>query len=133
MRISVMKMNRKWLLGLNEFIIVYFILFLIWTEAPLPEEGSEVSFNAYGGIFAVVNPFTIGSYLIGIVALLNLKFIRSRIYRTVFFIIYLFIAFCSLVATMGMTYWWELLIYLPHLFTIIGCAVIIFRRIEIKG
>lgn len=40
-----MKTNRKWLLGLNAFIIVYFILFLIWTEAPLPEEGSEVSFD----------------------------------------------------------------------------------------
>ena len=81
-------------------------------------------FSSYGRSF----PFTIGAYLLGVVALLNLKYCQSKIYRIAFFVFYCIIVVCTLVAIMGMTKWWELLMYAPHLIIIVAAILIVSKR-----
>jgi hypothetical protein len=84
-----------------------------------------VVLTAYSGFIAYINPFTIGAYLLGAVALLNLKYCQSKAYRIGFFVSYCFLAVCSLVAIMGMTYWWELFMYAPHVIIIVAAILIV--------
>ena len=88
----------------------------------------SVVLTAYSGFIAYINPFTIGAYLLGVVALLNLQYCQSKIYRIAFFVFYCIIAVCTLVAIMGMTKWWELLMYAPHLIIIVAAILIVSKR-----
>lgn len=81
---------------------------------------------------ALINPFIIGAYLLGIVALLNLKYCRRKAYRITFFLLYCIVATCTLVAVMGMTHWWELLMYVPHLIILILAMILVSHRIGSK-
>lgn len=126
-----MKRNKK-LIAANAAIIMYYMIFFLWTEFSKPGEGEPVVIYAYSGFIAYINPFTIGTYLLGAVALLNLKYCLSKAYRTVFFVVYCIVAVCTLVAIMGMTYWWELLIYIPHVIIIVAAIIIVSRRIDKK-
>jgi membrane protein implicated in regulation of membrane protease activity len=122
-----MKRN-KLLTAANAAIIMYYMIFFLWAMLLEPEEGESVVVTAYSGFIAHINPFTIGAYLLGVVALLNLKYCQSKAYRIGFFVSYCFLAVCSLVAIMGMTYWWELLMYVPHVIIIVAAIMIVSRR-----
>ena len=122
-----MKRN-KLLTAANAAIIMYYMIFFLWAMLLEPEEGESVVVIAYSGFIAHINPFTIGAYLLGVVALLNLKYCQSKAYRIGFFVSYCFLAVCSLVATMGMTYWWELFMYAPHVIIIVAAFMIASRR-----
>ena len=63
--------HRKTLIMSNVAIIAYYAAFLLWAELSQPGEGETVVMHAYSGFLALINPFTIGAYLLGIVALLN--------------------------------------------------------------
>ena len=95
-------------------------------------EGETVVMHAYSGFLALINPFTIGAYLLGIVALLNLKYCRRKAYRIIFFLLYCIVAACTLVAVMGMTHWWELLMYVPHLIILVLAMILVSHRIDSK-
>ena len=125
-----MKRNNL-LAAANIAIIVYYMVFFLWAKLSEPDEGETVVLTAYSGFIAYINPFTIGAYLLGAVALLNLKYCQSKAYRIGFFVSYCFLAVCSLVAIMGMTYWWELLMYAPHVI-IIAAAIMIMSRMNDK-
>ena len=121
-----MKCN-KLLAAANIAIIVYYLIFFLWAG-----EEESVVLTAYSGFIAYINPFTIGAYLLGAVALLNLKYCQSKIYRIAFFVFYCIIAVCTLVAIMGMTYWWELFMYAPHVIIIAAAIMIMSRRNDKK-
>ena len=121
-----MKCN-KLLAAANIAIIVYYLIFFLWAG-----EEESVVLTAYSGFIAYINPFTIGAYLLGAVALLNLKYCQSKAYRIGFFVSYCFLAVCSLVAIMGMTYWWELFMYAPHVIIIAAAIMIMSRRNDKK-
>ena len=122
-----MKRN-KLLTAANAAIIVYYMVFFLWAKISEPGEGESVVLTAYSGFIAYINPFTIGAYLLGAVALLNLKYCQSKAYRIGFFVSYCFLAVCSLVAIMGMTYWWELFMYAPHVIIIVAAILIVSKR-----
>ena len=126
-----MKSN-KFLTDANAAIIMYYMICFLWAMLLEPEEGESVVVTAYSGFIAHINPFTIGAYLLGVVALLNLKYCQSKAYRIGFFVSYCFLAVCSLVATMGMTYWWELFMYAPHVIIIVAAFMIMSRRNDKK-
>ena len=126
-----MKRN-KLLKAANAAIIVYYMVFFLWAKLSDPGEGESVVLTAYSGFIAYINPFTIGAYLLGAVALLNLKYCQSKAYRIGFFVSYCFLAVCSLVAIMGMTYWWELFMYAPHVIIIAAAIMIMSRRNDKK-
>ena len=127
-----MKRN-KLLVAANVVIIMYYVVFFLWSELSKPGEGEPVTVRAYSGFIAYVNPFTIGAYLLGIVALLNLKYCQRKAYRIVFFVIYCIVVVCTLVAIMGMTCWWELLMYVPHIIIIIASIVIVSQKMTEKS
>ena len=118
--------HRKILIMSNIAIIAYYAAFLLWAEL------SPVVMHAYSGFLALINPFTIGAYLLGIVALLNLKYCRRKAYRIIFFLLYCIVAACTLVAVMGMTHWWELLMYVPHLIILVLAMILVSHRIGSK-
>ena len=126
-----MKRN-KLLTAANAAIIMYYMVFFLWAKLSEPDEGESVVLTAYSGFIAYINPFTIGAYLLGVVALLNLKYCQSKAYRIGFFVSYCFLAVCSLVAIMGMTYWWELFMYAPHVIIIAAAIMIMSRRNDKK-
>lgn len=126
-----MKRN-KLLVAANVAIIMYYLIFFLWTELSEPGEGEPAVMHAYSGFIAYINPFTIGAYLLGIVALLNLKYCQRKGYRVAFFVFYCIIAVCTLVAIMGMTYWWELFMYVPHVIIIVAAIIITIRRNDNK-
>ena len=126
-----MKRN-KLLTAANAAIIAYYMVFFLWAKLSEPDEGETVVMTAYSGFIAYINPFTIGAYLLGAVALLNLKYCQSKAYRIGFFVFYCFLAVCSLVAIMGMTYWWELFMYAPHVIIIVAAIMIMSRRNDKK-
>ena len=126
-----MKLN-KLLTAANAAIIMYYMVFFLWAKLSEPDEGESVVLTAYSGFIAYINPFTIGAYLLGVVALLNLKYCQSKAYRIGFFVSYCFLAVCSLVAIMGMTYWWELFMYAPHVIIIVAAIMIMSRRNDKK-
>ena len=126
-----MKRN-KLLTAANAAIIMYYMVFFLWAKLSEPDEGESVVLTAYSGFIAYINPFTIGAYLLGAVALLNLKYCQSKAYRIGFFVSYCFLAVCSLVAIMGMTYWWELFMYAPHVIIIAAAIMIMSRRNDNK-
>ena len=126
-----MKRN-KLLTAANAAIIMYYMVFFLWAKLSEPDEGESVVLTAYSGFIAYINPFTIGAYLLGAVALLNLKYCQSKAYRIGFFVSYCFLAVCSLVAIMGMTYWWELFMYAPHVIIIVAAFMIASRRNDNK-
>ena len=128
---SRMKCN-KMVAAANAAIIMYYIIFFLWAECSRPGEGETVVMNAYSGFIAYINPFTIGAYLLGAVALLNLKYCQSKTYKIAFFVFYCIIAVCTLVAIMGMTKWWELLMYAPHVIMIVAAIMIVSRRNDNK-
>ena len=128
---SRMKCN-KMVAAANAAIIMYYIIFFLWAECLRPGEGETVVMNAYSGFIAYINPFTIGAYLLGAVALLNLKYCQSKTYKIAFFVFYCIIAVCTLVAIMGMTKWWELLMYAPHVIMIVAAIMIVSRRNDNK-
>ena len=121
--------HRKTLIMSNVAIIAYYAAFLLWAELSQPGEGETVVMHAYSGFLALINPFTIGAYLLGIVALLNLKYCRRKAYRIIFFLLYCIVAACTLVAVMGMTHWRELLMYVPHLIILILAMILVSHRI----
>ena len=82
-----MKRN-KLLTAANAAIIMYYMVFFLWAKLSEPDEGESVVLTAYSGFIAYINPFTIGAYLLGVVALLNLKYCQSKIYRIAFFVFY---------------------------------------------
>ena len=127
--------HRKILIMSNIAIIAYYAAFLLWAELSQPGEGETVVMHAYSGFLALINPFTIGAYLLGIVAivaLLNLKYCRRKAYRIIFFLLYCIVAACTLVAVMGMTHWWELLMYVPHLIILVLAMILVSHRIGSK-
>ena len=126
-----MKRN-KLLTAANAAIIMYYMVFFLWAKLSEPDEGESVVLTAYSDFIAYINPFTIGAYLLGVVALLNLKYCQSKAYRIGFFVSYCFLAVCSLVAIMGMTYWWELFMYAPHVIIIVAAIMIMSRRNDKK-
>ena len=126
-----MKRN-KLLTAANAAIIMYYMVFFLWAKLSESDEGESVVLTAYSGFIAYINPFTIGAYLLGAVALLNLKYCQSKAYRIGFFVSYCFLAVCSLVAIMGMTYWWELFMYAPHVIIIAAAIMIMSRRNDKK-
>ena len=126
-----MKRN-KLLTAANAAIIMYYMVFFLWAKLSEPDEGESVVLTAYSGFIAYINPFTIGAYLLGVVALLNLTYCQSKAYRIGFFVSYCFLAVCSLVAIMGMTYWWELFMYAPHVIIIVAAIMIMSRRNDKK-
>lgn len=122
-----MKRN-KLLTAASAAIIMYYMIFFLWAMLSEPEEGESVVVDAYSGFIAYINPFTVGAYLLGVVALLNLKYCQSKIYRIAFFVFYCIIVVCTLVAIMGMTKWGELLMYAPHLIIIVAAILIVSKR-----
>ena len=116
-----MKRN-KLLTAANAAIIMYYMVFFLWAKLSEPDEGESVVLTAYSGFIAYIN------YLLGVVALLNLQYCQSKIYRIAFFVFYCIIAVCTLVAIMGMTKWWELLMYAPHLIIIVAAILIVSKR-----
>ena len=116
----------------NAVIIMYYMIFFLWSELSEPGGGESAVMLVYSGFIGYINPFTIGAYLLGAVALLNLKYCLSKAYRIGFFVSYCFLAVCSLVAIMGMTYWWELLMYAPHIIIIAAAIMIVSRRNDNK-
>ena len=89
-----MKRN-KLLTAANAAIIMYYMVFFLWAKLSEPDEGESVVLTAYSGFIAYINPFTIGAYLLGVVALLNLQYCQSKIYRIAFFVFYCIIAVCT--------------------------------------
>jgi hypothetical protein len=77
-----MKRN-KLLTAANAAIIVYYMVFFLWAKLSDPGEGETVVLTAYSGFIAYINPFTIGAYLLGAVALLNLKYCQSKASRII--------------------------------------------------
>ena len=124
---SRMKCN-KMVAAANAAIIMYYIIFFLWAECSRPGEGESAVMHAYSGFIAYINPFTIGAYLLGAVALLNLKYCQRKAYRIAFFVFYCIIVVCTLVAIMGMTNWWELIMYAPHLIIIVAAILIVSKR-----
>jgi hypothetical protein len=48
------------------------------------------------------------------------------------FLLYCIVAACTLVAVMGMTHWWELLMYVPHLIILVLAMILVSHRIDSK-
>lgn len=80
-------------------------------------------------IFVRVNPFTLGAYYMGLTAVVHLIAFKNVLSRALIWIVYLFVAVCSLVAIMGITEMWEFIIYVPHvIFILLGITVLIVQR-----
>ena len=116
----------------NAAIIMYYMFFFLWAELSEPGDGESAVMLAYSGFIGYINPFTIGAYLLGAVALLNLKYCQRKAYRIAFFVFYCIIALCTLVSIMGMTYWWELLMFAPHVIVMVAAIIIVSKRNDNK-
>ncbi|MCQ4636826.1 hypothetical protein NE619_08785 [Anaerovorax odorimutans] len=103
------------------FLLAPFILTPIFTWVTIHEE-------IWYEIYEVINPFTIGSYTLGAIVLLQYIMYDGWVIKCLLSIFYGWILLMSLVLLMGMTSAWDLCVYIPHLVVIILCGIVTYRK-----
>ena len=75
-------------------------------------------------MYAAVNPFTTGAYILGAAILIQYIMYDNWIMKVLLSAFYGWVVLMSLVVMMGMTSAWELCIYIPHLVVIVLCGIV---------
>lgn len=83
-------------------------------------------------MYAIVNPFTIGAYILGVVVLIQYIMYDGWIIKGLLSIFYGMVILISFIVMMGMTSAWELCIYLPHIVVIVLCGIVTHRKQKLK-
>jgi len=79
-------------------------------------------------IYAIINPFTTGTYILGLIVMSQYIIYDSLVLKILISLFYGMIVFLSLIVTMGMTKWWELYIFLPHIIIASLCVLVSYRK-----
>lgn len=95
--------------------VMYFIGFYMWAMDIFEGQTQELKM-----LYTKVNPFTFGTYFLGISVLLFCAFYKNKVLKAILCTFYIIVIFFSLVAIMGMNSATDLLIYAPHLLIIGG-------------
>lgn len=103
-------------------VLIYYLMFFIWAFDASTEYDST-----FRELYSKVNPFTLGAYALGIVALLYNFLFKHVIIKAIIWIVYFLVIVFTLIALMGMVRLIDLLIYLPHLFIIVGGIIGTFK------
>lgn len=75
-------------------------------------------------MYAAVNPFTTGAYILGAAVLIQYIMYDNWIIKVLLSAFYGIVILQSFVVMMGMTSIWEMCIYIPHLIVIILCGIV---------
>lgn len=107
-------------------LFLYYLLFFnpgMWT---LPHEA------IWNEMYAVVNPFTTGAYILGMAILLQYIMYDDWIIKALISGFYGWIILISFIVIMGMTSVWELYIYIPHLIVAVLCGIVTRSKQKIR-
>ncbi len=107
-------------------LFLYYLLFFnpgMWT---LPHEA------IWNEMYAVVNPFTTGAYILGVVILLQYIMYDDWITKVLLSGFYGWLILISLIIIIGMTSVWELCIYIPHLIVAVLCGIVTRSKQKIR-
>lgn len=106
-------------------IVIYYAMFIpfIATNTWIMENES-----IWEKIYATINPFTTGAYILGLIVLSQYVIYDSLVLKIMISLFYGMIVFSSLIVIMGMTKWWELYIYLPHIVIVFLCVLVSYRK-----
>ena len=114
---------------LNFLIIVYFAGAALWV--------SDIygTYDAlYEPIITVLNPFTIGAYVLGVVMLLNYIVFDKIVIKITLSVLYILNMLFSFVGVMGAYELKDYLIYLPHAFIIVmAVCIVVYKRKNGQG
>lgn len=106
---------------------MYFTLFIQWIVI-LPDDNDSL----LSDLFGIINPFTVGVYCLGGIAVLNVCCGYNKIVSTFFVMVYLFNVITSLIMIMGMTNYTDMIVFLPHLIIVLLIVCICYKRYD-KG
>ena len=98
--------------------LAYYACFFAWALGSWSD-----NIPAAEEFFTAVNPFTMGSYALGVAVLLYCITFRNGPLKAVIGALYILIILFTLIAVMGMSSITDLIMYLPHLIVIAGCAI----------
>lgn len=113
-------------------MIVNVLLFLYYLPFFNPTMGLLPHGEIWDAMYVVVNPFTIGAYILGVVVLIQYMMYDGWIIKALIGSFYGWIILISLVVIMGMTSVWELCIYIPHLMVIVLCGIVTRSKQKIR-
>lgn len=114
----------------NIILLVYYFMFIpIISTSSWGIEHEAI----WDKVYSVVNPFTTGAYILGVIVLLQYIMYDSWIIKVLISIFYGLVVFTSLIVIMGMTRIWELCIYIPHLLLITLCGMVTYRKWKAKS
>lgn len=115
-------------ISLLVLVVLYYIGFFIWSSDLLLKYEMPLR-----KLYAAVNPFTAGSYILGISVLLYSILFQNRIIKVILGVMYISVIICTFVAIMGMSGISGFVIYLPHIAIIAGGIVNIVHKIKSRG
>lgn len=114
-------------ISLLVLIIMYYVGFFIWSFDLLLKYEMPLS-----KLYVTVNPFTVGSYILGISVLLYYILFQNIIIKAILGIVYILAIICTFVAIMGMSSISDFVIYIPHILIIVSGIVNTVHKIKAK-
>lgn len=99
-------------------MIVNALLFIYYCSLLFADAG------IWTAMYAAVNPFTTGAYILGAAVLIQYIMYDNWIIKVLLSAFYGIVILQSFVVMMGMTSIWEMYIYIPHLIVIILCGIV---------
>lgn len=115
------------MLVVDLLLFLYYLLFFNPGMWPLPHE------EVWNAIYAVLNPFTTGAYILGAAILLQYMMYDDWIVKALLGGFYGWIILISCIVIMGMTSLWELCIYVPHLMVAVLCGIVTRSKQRIRA
>lgn len=103
--------------------LIYIVGFFVWITGILPEYEENLL-----NVYVKLNPFTIGSYGLGLAVLLSYVSLKKAWIKMLLSMAYGLILIISCVAVMGIFQFKEMVIYLPHVGIILACIWIEYRK-----
>lgn len=113
----------------NVLLFVYYVSFNPILTATWRLAHEEI----WNEMYIVVNPFTIGAYILGVVVLIQYIMYDGWIIKGLRSIFYGMVIFISFIVIMGMTSAWELCIYIPYLVVIVLCGIVTHRKRKFRA
>ena len=131
-KISIMSKPPKLLLQLVLILSALGMIFYYAKFIPIPVIEDLISSHEtiWSDYLYKINPFTVGSYMMGILTLFFYVSFKHIIIKVLISLLYIYVILFSLIAVMGVTKIWELYIYIPHLI-IWGIIICIIKKCDV--
>ena len=112
------------------------LLFLLFYYAPILPVLSNLFYlksvmSLWMALYEIFSPFLLLPYLMGFLTVLVFMGYHSWFFKTAFTLFYGISILFSMLSIMGMTQYWHLVIFAPHLFFAAVCIVVGVRKLQI--